>query len=159
VYSEAAEARFDSEDRAAITALDSARAALPSGGSAADRYLSSKLGGLVTTLLDRHSSELEIIRGQREAMRGVPGDAFSALMTHTSAGLVAEETIFELAAWERRYLHETYLADSYIGDMLADAAALRANGASDTTLLHRPELEARIASFDSAMVAEIRRMK
>jgi hypothetical protein len=164
------EARFDSEGRTAIASLDSARAALPAGGGPEDRFLSATLGGLVATLRNRHDAQVGgVLMGRENAaamasqdvirMKDTYDRGFDLLKAEAEADGVAERTILQLAAWERRFLRENYLADSYVGRLLAMVEDSRAKGAPDSTLLHRPEIEARIASWDVFVVGEIRSLK
>lgn len=164
------EGAYDATGLSAISALDSARSALTSRGEPSDRYLSSTLGGLVSTLKDRHETQVAMIRNERQNTAArARGDMATAketfdtgmgfLTSLSAANRAAEDTILKLAAWERRYLHETYLADSYVGDILANVASQRAKGTPDSMLLQRPEVESRIALADSLMMAEIRQLR
>ena len=168
--SNASDTRFDLEGRASIASLDSARAALPSSGAPEVRYLSATLGGLVASLRDRHEAQAGSRRMSREnaqaiavgdlaSMKATYDRGFDLLGAESAASGIATRKILKLAAWERRFLHETYLADSYVGMMLAMVDDQRAKGTPDSTLLHRPEIEAQIASWDPAVVAEIRTLK
>lgn len=152
------ESRFESEGRAAIASLDSARATLPSDQRADARWVSATLAGLVGALRDRHNAQLAVWRALHE---GVPTWALvdHQLRDHGVAQAVAERAILRLAAWERRFLHQSYLADSYTGSLLALVDNSRVNGTPDTMLLHRPEIEARIAAWDSVVVVEVEAMK
>jgi hypothetical protein len=64
-----------------------------------------------------------------------------------------------LAAWERRFLNENYLADSYEGQLLAQVESTKANGMPDSMIVQREEIEGRIASADSTVIGDISRIR
>jgi len=151
-------ARFESEGRASIASLDSALDAIPTGGGKAQRYLRETLAGLVSTLRERHDADLAILQGIRDQALGVTTDEDTGehmMKTMAVAHGVTEQTILRLAAWERRFLHESYLADSYVGRRLALIESARVGGTPDSVLKARSEIETLIASWDSVVVAEI----
>lgn len=155
-------ARFEQESDGAIASLDSAVSSIPPGGEADRHYLRETLAGLVVTLRDRQSAKLAALEAMQDQQRGVHADedAFTGLLRLESTDdRVAERTILRLAAWERRFLHERYLADSYLGRRLALVDQLRASGVPDSLLLHRREIDGRLMWADSAVVAEISHMK
>lgn len=154
--------RFEAEGKSSIASLDSALTAIPPAGEPHSRYLRETLAGLVSTLRDRHNAELitlEAIRGEEQGVHVDEETGTRILRAAAVADGVAERSILRLAAWERRFLHESYLADSYEGRLLAMVENTRANGVPDSMLLHRPEIDERITRADSIVVAEISHIK
>ena len=154
--SAASETRFNFEGEARFASLDSVIATISAEGYAERRYLRETLVGLASTLRDRHNAQVSLLRAMRsqEAGAHVDEETGMAMLKATSvADGIAERTILRLAAWERRFLRENYLADAYEGRLLAQVESTRANGTPDSELLHRPEIEGRIAWADSAVVA------
>jgi hypothetical protein len=152
---------FEAEGNATIASLDSAVSAIPDGG-AERRYLRETLSGLGSTLRGRQHAQIAVLESIRDEDHGVQLDEKTGTSMFTAMGVadgIAKRTILRLAAWERRYLHESYLADSYVGSLLASVESARAEGRPDSTLLHRPEIEDRIAWADSVVVAEVGRIR
>ncbi|HXS83497.1 MAG TPA: hypothetical protein VN896_12345 [Methylomirabilota bacterium] len=162
-------ASFDAEGMASINSLDSALSAIPIGGGQPRQYLRQTLARLVSALRDRHSSELSELRAEQRTVDGVrlAWDARRKIWNaRVEAGHVADGIILRLAAWERRYLHETSLVDSYNSWLLAGVEGAMASDMPDSLrpgflkdTIHRlgPVVEGRIAWADSAMLAEIAR--
>ncbi|HEY2953845.1 MAG TPA: hypothetical protein VGK89_01205 [Candidatus Eisenbacteria bacterium] len=155
-------ARFKEDARAAIMSLDSALAAIPSTRGAEHRYLTETLAGLVSTLKDRINAQVAMLEAIQDEERGMHVEEETGMRMLTAQSVaheIEERTILRLAAWERRFLRESHLADSYQGRLLAQVENTRASGTPDSVLLQRREIEGRIAFADSIVVAEIDRIR
>ncbi len=158
----ASASRFDAAERAAVSALDGARAALPASRRPEDRYLAATLDQLAERLRTRHAARLAVLHATSApaavARRGpVHYDQTNDLReAEADADGVAESTLLQLAAWERRVLHERFLSDSYVALVQAEAADARAHAASDGPPPQRAEIEADLARWDALVAAEAR---
>ncbi len=152
----ASASRFEAQERAAVAALDSARAALPAPRRPEDRWLATTLDRLAARLAARHAARLALLEALREpaastGRRGpVPYDRSDDLReAEADAEGVAESTLLQLAAWERRFLHERSLSDSYVALVQADAA-------DDSAPPQRSVIEADLERWDALVAAEVK---